>query len=50
MQLAYDRKNNLKKLSQKVQSIHGKLMLQKHLEEEEGSYMKSIKISTSFIP
>jgi len=35
MQLAYERKNNMKKLSERVQSIHDKLMLQKHQEEEE---------------
>ena len=35
MQLAYERKNNMKKLSQKVQSIHDKLMLQKSKEEKE---------------
>jgi len=35
MQLAYERKSNMKKLSEKVQSIHDKLMLQKHQEEDD---------------
>ncbi len=35
MKLAYKRKNNMKMLSQKVQSIHDKLMLQKSKEEKE---------------
>jgi len=43
MQLAYERKTNMKKLSQKIQSLHDKLMLEKcqEVEEERGLHEKN---------